>query len=127
MQSTSGHVKHLNANCDLMIAHDAQTSHVQETSGHAEHYRENMFQIEVEKQLFGLKPMNCPGKIVCVCLFVCVFNYLGRSPLISKVSVCVCVCGCSTVRAEADELPRQDCVCVCASLCVCLTIWAEAH
>jgi len=34
----------------------------QETSGHAAHYKENMFQIEIEKQLFGLKPMNCPGE-----------------------------------------------------------------
>jgi len=32
-----------------------------ETSGHADHYRENMFAIDVEKQDFGLKPMNCPG------------------------------------------------------------------
>ena len=32
-----------------------------ETSGHAAHYRENMFSFSVEKQDFGLKPMNCPG------------------------------------------------------------------
>ena len=31
------------------------------TSGHAAHYKENMFCIDVEKQEFGLKPMNCPG------------------------------------------------------------------
>ena len=31
------------------------------TSGHADHYKENMFYFEVEKQEFGLKPMNCPG------------------------------------------------------------------
>lgn len=31
------------------------------TSGHADHYRENMFSFEVEKAEFGLKPMNCPG------------------------------------------------------------------
>ena len=31
------------------------------TSGHADHYRENMFAFDVEKQEFGLKPMNCPG------------------------------------------------------------------
>eukprot|EP00803_Ostreobium_quekettii_P004623 evm.model.scf_474.4 EVM.evm.TU.scf_474.4 scf_474:55752-66411(-) len=30
-------------------------------SGHAAHYRENMFGFEVEKAEFGLKPMNCPG------------------------------------------------------------------
>lgn len=32
-----------------------------ETSGHAANYRENMFLFEIEKQEFGLKPMNCPG------------------------------------------------------------------
>lgn len=31
------------------------------TSGHWEHYSEHMFQFEVEKELFALKPMNCPG------------------------------------------------------------------
>jgi threonyl-tRNA synthetase len=31
-----------------------------EESGHWEHYRENMFLVEAEAQLFGLKPMNCP-------------------------------------------------------------------
>eukprot|EP00210_Caulerpa_lentillifera_P003105 g2967.t1 len=30
-------------------------------SGHADHYKENMFSFDVEKQEFGLKPMNCPG------------------------------------------------------------------
>lgn len=30
-------------------------------SGHAAHYKENMFSFEVEKQEYGLKPMNCPG------------------------------------------------------------------
>lgn len=30
-------------------------------SGHAEHYKENMFSINIEQQEFGLKPMNCPG------------------------------------------------------------------
>ncbi|CAN1321082.1 Threonine--tRNA ligase, mitochondrial 1 [Linum perenne] len=32
-----------------------------ETSGHAANYRENMFLLDIEKQEFGLKPMNCPG------------------------------------------------------------------
>ncbi|XP_047324109.1 threonine--tRNA ligase, mitochondrial 1-like [Impatiens glandulifera] len=34
------------------------------TSGHAANYRENMFILEVDKQEFGLKPMNCPGHCV---------------------------------------------------------------
>ncbi|XP_065860987.1 threonine--tRNA ligase, mitochondrial 1 [Euphorbia lathyris] len=35
-----------------------------ETSGHAANYKENMFLLEIEKQEFGLKPMNCPGHCV---------------------------------------------------------------
>jgi threonyl-tRNA synthetase len=31
------------------------------TSGHWEHYSENLFQFESEKEKFALKPMNCPG------------------------------------------------------------------
>lgn len=31
------------------------------TSGHWANYKENMFTFEVEKEQFGLKPMNCPG------------------------------------------------------------------
>ncbi|XP_018452670.1 threonine--tRNA ligase, mitochondrial 1 [Raphanus sativus] len=32
-----------------------------ETSGHAANYKENMFAFDIDKQEFGLKPMNCPG------------------------------------------------------------------
>ena len=32
-----------------------------ETSGHWQHYRENMFLVESEGEQMGLKAMNCPG------------------------------------------------------------------
>uniref|UniRef100_A0A8C7ZVC5 threonine--tRNA ligase n=1 Tax=Oryzias sinensis TaxID=183150 RepID=A0A8C7ZVC5_9TELE len=32
-----------------------------ETSGHWQHYSENMFSFPVEEDVFALKPMNCPG------------------------------------------------------------------
>jgi threonyl-tRNA synthetase len=32
-----------------------------ETSGHWANYKENMFTFDVEKEIYGLKPMNCPG------------------------------------------------------------------
>ncbi len=35
-----------------------------ETSGHWDHYRENMFLFETEEQSYGLKPMNCPGHML---------------------------------------------------------------
>lgn len=31
------------------------------TSGHWENYQENMFSFEIEKEVYALKPMNCPG------------------------------------------------------------------
>ncbi len=34
------------------------------TSGHWDHYRENMFLFEVEKEQYGLKPMDCPDSII---------------------------------------------------------------
>src|SRR5262249_26385956 len=35
-----------------------------EQSGHWDHYRENMFLVESEEQIFGLKPMTCPESTV---------------------------------------------------------------
>ncbi|WP_051914500.1 threonine--tRNA ligase [Thermorudis peleae] len=44
-----------------------------ETSGHWEHYRENMFIIPIEDHLtYGVKPMNCPNAMI-------VFNLKKRS------------------------------------------------
>jgi len=37
---------------------------VYETSGHWEHYRENMFLTEADDRKFGWKPMNCPGSML---------------------------------------------------------------
>ncbi len=35
-----------------------------EQSGHWEHYQDNMFKLEVEEQVFSLKPMNCPESTI---------------------------------------------------------------
>ncbi|XP_035905621.1 threonine--tRNA ligase 1, cytoplasmic isoform X1 [Anopheles stephensi] len=43
-----------------------------QTSGHWQHYAENMFSFESEKETFALKPMNCPGH----CLM---FDHRNRS------------------------------------------------
>ncbi|HEY8347427.1 MAG TPA: threonine--tRNA ligase [Symbiobacteriaceae bacterium] len=37
------------------------SSRLYETSGHWQHYRQNMFTIKTEGQDFALKPMNCPN------------------------------------------------------------------
>jgi len=34
------------------------------TSGHWDHYADNMFRFDIEKEAFGLKPMNCPGHCI---------------------------------------------------------------
>lgn len=34
------------------------------TSGHYKNYKEHMFILQVEKQGFGMKPMNCPGACI---------------------------------------------------------------
>ncbi|GCE98803.1 threonyl-tRNA synthetase [Zygosaccharomyces mellis] len=44
-----------------VITPNMYNSKLWETSGHWGHYKDNMFTFEVEKEMFGLKPMNCPG------------------------------------------------------------------
>lgn len=44
-----------------VITPNMYNSKLWETSGHWQNYQENMFVIDVEKDKFGLKPMNCPG------------------------------------------------------------------
>ncbi|CCK69517.1 threonine--tRNA ligase THS1 KNAG_0C04150 [Huiozyma naganishii CBS 8797] len=44
-----------------VITPNMYNSKLWETSGHWANYKENMFSFEVEKETFGLKPMNCPG------------------------------------------------------------------
>lgn len=34
------------------------------TSGHWDHYKNNMFFSEMEEELYGVKPMNCPGSMM---------------------------------------------------------------
>lgn len=46
---------------DEVITPNMYNSKLWETSGHWANYKENMFSFEVEKETFGLKPMNCPG------------------------------------------------------------------
>lgn len=44
-----------------VISPNIFNSKLWQTSGHWEHYSENMFSFECEKETFALKPMNCPG------------------------------------------------------------------
>ncbi|XP_018614409.1 threonine--tRNA ligase 1, cytoplasmic [Scleropages formosus] len=44
-----------------VVTPNIYNSKLWQTSGHWQHYSENMFSFEVEKEIFALKPMNCPG------------------------------------------------------------------
>jgi threonyl-tRNA synthetase len=44
-----------------VITPNMYNSKLWETSGHWGNYKENMFTFDVEKEKYGLKPMNCPG------------------------------------------------------------------
>uniref|UniRef100_A0A8C6WZ78 threonine--tRNA ligase n=1 Tax=Neogobius melanostomus TaxID=47308 RepID=A0A8C6WZ78_9GOBI len=44
-----------------VVTPNIYNSKLWQTSGHWQHYSENMFSFDVEKETFALKPMNCPG------------------------------------------------------------------
>ncbi|XP_033749763.1 threonine--tRNA ligase 1, cytoplasmic-like isoform X3 [Pecten maximus] len=44
-----------------VVSPNIYNSKLWEQSGHWQHYQDNMFQFEVDKEKFALKPMNCPG------------------------------------------------------------------
>ena len=45
----------------LVISPNMFNSKLWETSGHWQNYKDDMFLLDVDKEKFGLKPMNCPG------------------------------------------------------------------
>jgi len=56
--------RHLAYGYDLLFTPHIARLHLWQTSGHTEFYRENMYSpVEVEKDLYQLKPMNCPFHI----------------------------------------------------------------
>lgn len=44
-----------------VVSPNIYNSKLWQTSGHWQHYSDNMFSFEVEKETYALKPMNCPG------------------------------------------------------------------
>ena len=49
--------------CRNFHSHHADTESV-ETSGHWDHYKENMYTTQIDETDFAVKPMNCPGGIL---------------------------------------------------------------
>ncbi|KAB0401706.1 hypothetical protein E2I00_018871 [Balaenoptera physalus] len=44
-----------------VLSPNVYSSKLWETSGHWQHYSDNMFTFDIDKDTFALKPMNCPG------------------------------------------------------------------
>ena len=49
---------------ELVVTPHIAKSHLWQTSGHYDYYKENMYTMKVDEQDYVLKPMNCPGHIL---------------------------------------------------------------
>ena len=50
--------------CVPVISPNMYNSKLWETSGHWQNYKDDMFTLDVEKEKWALKPMNCPGHCI---------------------------------------------------------------
>ena len=55
---------HLKRGYDLVITPNFLRGKLWEISGHAEHYRENMYYFKLDGEEYAVKPMNCPGHML---------------------------------------------------------------
>ncbi|KAG2471277.1 SYTC2 ligase, partial [Polypterus senegalus] len=53
--------EHMKSDFQEVITPNIYNNKLWEASGHRQHYSGQMFTFEVEKEIFALKPMNCPG------------------------------------------------------------------
>jgi threonyl-tRNA synthetase len=56
--------EHLTAGYQLVLTPHIARAGLWKTSGHLDYYAENMYLLEVEKEQYVLKPMNCPGHML---------------------------------------------------------------
>ncbi len=56
--------QHLKHEYQMVITPHILKGKLWEISGHAEHYRQNMYYFDVDEEQFAVKPMNCPGHIL---------------------------------------------------------------
>lgn len=56
--------EHLKRGYQIVITPHIMESGLWKISGHYEHYRQNMYTLQIEEKEFVLKPMNCPGHIL---------------------------------------------------------------
>ena len=53
--------RYLEIECPPVISPNIYNNKLWETSGHWANYKDDMFVLEIEKEPWALKPMNCPG------------------------------------------------------------------
>ena len=56
--------QHLSHGYELVMTPHILKGKLWQQSGHAEHYRENMYFFNVDQEEYAVKPMNCPGHIL---------------------------------------------------------------
>ena len=56
--------QHLKRGYQMVMTPNILKGKLWEQSGHAEHYRENMYYFKVDNDEYAVKPMNCPGHIL---------------------------------------------------------------
>ena len=56
--------QHLKHEYQMVITPHILKGKLWEISGHAEHYKQNMYYFDVDEEPFAVKPMNCPGHIL---------------------------------------------------------------
>jgi len=56
--------QHLKRGYQLVMTPHILKGKLWEVSGHAEHYRENMYYFKVDDEDYAVKPMNCPGHML---------------------------------------------------------------
>lgn len=64
--------QHLKHGYQLVMTPHILKGKLWEQSGHADHYRQNMYYFEVDNEEYAVKPMNCPGHIL-------IYKSRGRS------------------------------------------------
>lgn len=55
---------HLKRGYDLVMTPNFLRGKLWEISGHADHYRENMYYFKLDGEEYAVKPMNCPGHML---------------------------------------------------------------
>lgn len=88
-----------------VVTPNMYNSELWKTSGHWQNYKDDMFTFEVEKDQFGLKPMNCPGHAL-------MFGMVSTRFLFELINMLTFF---SPARAKSSRIAMEGCRLWCAS------------